>query len=137
MVLLRYLLVFGGIMLLVGAVAILIMDVYQILKFRKDPDKGTPPPPRWHAAMTLGACAVAPLLARPEHRGGAQRIGGGADQSIRGNPPGNSLSGCALDFSSDRRNRTLRYPRWHVHHAGGRRSEEREKQRSAYKRGKD
>ena len=62
MVLLRYLLVFGGIMLLVGAVAILIMDVYQILKFRKDPSREEPPPPRWHAARTLGACAVVPLL---------------------------------------------------------------------------
>jgi regulator of protease activity HflC (stomatin/prohibitin superfamily) len=62
MVLLRYLLVFGGIMLLVGAVVILIMDVYQILKFRKDPTREEPPPPRWHAAITLGACAVAPLL---------------------------------------------------------------------------
>jgi regulator of protease activity HflC (stomatin/prohibitin superfamily) len=62
MVLLRYLLVFGGIMLLVGAVVILIMDVYQILKFRKDSTREAPPPPRWHAAITLGACAVAPLL---------------------------------------------------------------------------
>ena len=62
MVLLRYLLVFGGIMLLVGAVVILIMDVYQILKFRKDPTREEPPPPRWHAAITLGSCAVAPLL---------------------------------------------------------------------------
>jgi regulator of protease activity HflC (stomatin/prohibitin superfamily) len=62
MVLLRYLLVFGGIMLLVGAVAILIMDVYQIVKFRKDPTREPPPPPRYHAARTLGACAIAPLL---------------------------------------------------------------------------
>jgi len=62
MVLLRYLLVFGGIMLLVGAVAILIMDVYQIVKFRKDPSREPPPPPRYHAARTLGACAIAPLL---------------------------------------------------------------------------
>jgi regulator of protease activity HflC (stomatin/prohibitin superfamily) len=62
MVLLRYLLVFGGIMLLVGAVAILVMDVYQIVKFRKDPTREPPPPPRYHAARTLGACAIAPLL---------------------------------------------------------------------------
>jgi regulator of protease activity HflC (stomatin/prohibitin superfamily) len=62
MVLLRYLLVFGGIMLLVGAVAILVMDVYQILKFRKDSSGDPPPPPRLHAARTLGICAIAPLL---------------------------------------------------------------------------
>lgn len=62
MVLLRYLLVFGGIMLLVGAVTILIMDVCQILRFRKDSSGDPPPPPRWHAARTLGACAAAPLL---------------------------------------------------------------------------
>jgi regulator of protease activity HflC (stomatin/prohibitin superfamily) len=62
MVLLRYLLIFGGIVLLAGAVAILIMDVYQILKFRKDPTREKPPAPRWHEASTLGACAVAPLL---------------------------------------------------------------------------
>jgi regulator of protease activity HflC (stomatin/prohibitin superfamily) len=63
MILLRYLLVFGGIMLLAGAVAILIMDVYQILKFRKDSSGDPPPPPRWHAARTLGVYAIAPLLA--------------------------------------------------------------------------
>ncbi len=62
MVLLRYLLVFGGIMLLVGAAAILVMDVYQIIKFRKDPTREQPPPPRWHAARTLGACAALPIL---------------------------------------------------------------------------
>jgi regulator of protease activity HflC (stomatin/prohibitin superfamily) len=62
MVLLRYLLVFGGIMLLVGAVAILLLDVYQIVRFRKDPTREEPPKPRWHAARTLGACAGAPLL---------------------------------------------------------------------------
>jgi len=62
MVLLRYLLVFGGMMLLVGAVAILIMDVYQIVKFRKDPTREPPPLPRYHAARTLGACAIVPLL---------------------------------------------------------------------------
>jgi regulator of protease activity HflC (stomatin/prohibitin superfamily) len=62
MILLRYLLVFGGIMLLAGAVAILIMDVYQILKFRTDSSGDPPPPPRWHAALTIGACAVPPLL---------------------------------------------------------------------------
>jgi regulator of protease activity HflC (stomatin/prohibitin superfamily) len=49
-------------MLLVGAVAILVMDVYQIVKFRKDPTREPPPPPRYHAARTLGACAIAPLL---------------------------------------------------------------------------
>jgi len=59
MVLLRYLLVFGGIMLLAGAVAILVMDVYQILKFRKN-FPGDPPPPRLHAARTLGACPSRP-----------------------------------------------------------------------------
>jgi regulator of protease activity HflC (stomatin/prohibitin superfamily) len=62
MILLRYLLVFGGIMLLAGAVAILIMDVYQILKFRKDSSGDPPPKPRYHAARTIGACAVPPLL---------------------------------------------------------------------------
>jgi regulator of protease activity HflC (stomatin/prohibitin superfamily) len=62
MILLRYLLVFGGIMLLAGAVAILIMDVYQILKFRKDSSGDPPPPPRWHAARMLGVCAIAPVL---------------------------------------------------------------------------
>jgi regulator of protease activity HflC (stomatin/prohibitin superfamily) len=62
MILLRYLLVFGGIMLLVGAVAILVMDAYHILKFRKDSAGDPPPPPRWHAASTIGACAVPPLL---------------------------------------------------------------------------
>jgi regulator of protease activity HflC (stomatin/prohibitin superfamily) len=61
MVLLRYLLVFGGIMLLAGAVAILLMDLYLILKSRKDP-LGDPPPPRWHVARTLAVCAIAPVL---------------------------------------------------------------------------
>jgi regulator of protease activity HflC (stomatin/prohibitin superfamily) len=62
MVLLRYLLVFGGIMLMAGAAGILIWDVYQILKSRKHPEGEEPPPLRWHAARTLGACALGPLL---------------------------------------------------------------------------
>jgi regulator of protease activity HflC (stomatin/prohibitin superfamily) len=49
-------------MLLAGAVAILIMDVYQILKFRKDSSGDPPPPPRFHAARTLGVAAIAPIL---------------------------------------------------------------------------
>jgi regulator of protease activity HflC (stomatin/prohibitin superfamily) len=62
MVLLRYLLVFGGIVLMAGAAGILIWDVYQILKSRKHPEGEEPPPLRWHAARTLGACALGPLL---------------------------------------------------------------------------
>jgi regulator of protease activity HflC (stomatin/prohibitin superfamily) len=62
MVLLRYLLVFGGIMLMAGAAGILIWDVFQILKSRKHPAGEEPLPLRWHAARTLGACAVGPIL---------------------------------------------------------------------------
>lgn len=60
MALLRYLLVFGGIMLLAGAAGILVWDVIQILKFRKDTSGEHPPPPRSRAARTLGVCALVP-----------------------------------------------------------------------------
>src|SRR5712691_6796561 len=65
MILLRYLLVFTGIGLLVGAAAILAWDLYQILKARKA--RGEEPkewllPFRLHAARQLAAFAMLPLL---------------------------------------------------------------------------
>jgi regulator of protease activity HflC (stomatin/prohibitin superfamily) len=63
MVLLRYLLMFTGTGLLVGAAAILVWDLYQILKWRKQPEPGEPEPvTRWHAAKRLAAFAAASLL---------------------------------------------------------------------------
>src|ERR1700722_10839022 len=93
MVLLRYLLVFGGIMLLVGAVVILIMDVYQILKFRKDPTREEPPPPRWHAAITLGSCAVAPLLLGLSIAVVPSGSAAGGINQFAGPPPGSLIPG--------------------------------------------
>jgi hypothetical protein len=67
MILLRYLLVFAGIGLLVGAVAILAWDLYQILKFRKRPpvDAGelTHPAFRWKEAQSLATISIVPLIA--------------------------------------------------------------------------
>jgi hypothetical protein len=62
MVLLRYLLMFTGIGLLVGAALILIWDLVQIFKARRE---GHPAADR---RLRSGAAA-----ARPEHRGGAKR----------------------------------------------------------------
>ncbi len=63
MILLRYLLVITGVGLLAGAAAILAWDLYQILKFRKQPEGELPPPLRWHAARQFAAYSIVPLLA--------------------------------------------------------------------------
>ena len=107
MILLRYLLVFGGIMLLAGAVAILIMDVYQILKFRKDSSGDPPRPPRWHAATDDWSVRCSAPAPGSEHRGGAQRIGGRARQPVRRNPAGDAVSGRSLDRSAGGGDRAL------------------------------
>ena len=68
MTLLRYLLIFTGIGLLVGATTILIWDLYQIFKWRKnasgEPALGEPRPAvRWYASRRLATLCVLPLLA--------------------------------------------------------------------------
>src|SRR5580658_3629348 len=67
MVLLRYLLIFAGIGLLVGAAAILVWDLYQILKFRKqspgDSGELQPPVMRWKEARSLAIVSLVPMLA--------------------------------------------------------------------------
>ncbi len=77
MVVLRYLLIFAGIGLLAGAAAILVWDLFQILKLRKrvpeDSGELTPHAPlwqeapwsdlRWKQARSLAAISIAPLLA--------------------------------------------------------------------------
>src|SRR5229473_2634893 len=68
MTLLRYLLIFTGIGLLAGAMTILIWDLYQIFKWRKnasgEPALGEPQPAvRWYASRRLATLCVLPLLA--------------------------------------------------------------------------
>jgi regulator of protease activity HflC (stomatin/prohibitin superfamily) len=64
MILLRYLLLFTGIGLLVGAAAILAWDLYQILKSRRQPEGELPGPlPRWRLAKQLAVYSIPPLLA--------------------------------------------------------------------------
>lgn len=67
MILLRYLLVFARIALLVGAAAILALDLYQIFKFRrKTPEElGELQQPgfRWKEARYMATVSLAPLLA--------------------------------------------------------------------------
>jgi len=63
MVLLKYLLIFIGTGLLVGAAAIPAWDLYQILKWRKQTEPGEPTPVlRWSTTKRLLAFAAAPLL---------------------------------------------------------------------------
>ncbi|MGD1092429.1 MAG: SPFH domain-containing protein [Bryobacteraceae bacterium] len=66
MVLLRYLLVFTGIGLLIGAAGILIWDLIQIVKYRRQApgSQGEAPPPalRWSASRQLAMFSVLPLL---------------------------------------------------------------------------
>ena len=64
MILLRYLLIFAGFGLFVGAAAILAWDLYQILKFRKrEPGELPEPAIRWKHARSLAMASIAPLLA--------------------------------------------------------------------------
>ena len=66
MILFRYLLIFAGFALLIGAAVMLAWDLYQILKFRKkSPEESgelTPPAIRWKAARSLAMVSIAPLL---------------------------------------------------------------------------
>jgi len=63
MTLLRYLLIFTGIGLLVGAMTILIWDLYQILKWRKS-SLGEPQPGlRWYTSRRLATLCVPAFLA--------------------------------------------------------------------------
>ena len=63
MTLLRYLLIFTGIGLLVGAMTILIWDLYQIFKWRKNSLGGPQPGLRWYASRRLAMLCVLPFLA--------------------------------------------------------------------------
>ena len=63
MTLLRYLLIFTGIGLLVGAMTILIWDLYQIFKWRKNSLGGPQPGLRWYTSRRLATLCVLPLLA--------------------------------------------------------------------------
>ena len=63
MTLLRYLLIFTGIGLLAGAMTILVWDLYQILKWRKN-SLGEPQPGiRWYTSRRLAMLCVLPWLA--------------------------------------------------------------------------
>jgi regulator of protease activity HflC (stomatin/prohibitin superfamily) len=67
MIFLRYSLIFAGIALLIGAVAILVWDLYQIFKFKTKPPEEVgelaPPQFRWHEARSLGLASALPILA--------------------------------------------------------------------------
>jgi len=68
MTLLRYLLIFSGIALLVGAISIVAWDLYQILKWRKNSSgEGSSgelqPGLRWYTFRRLATLCVFPLLA--------------------------------------------------------------------------
>jgi regulator of protease activity HflC (stomatin/prohibitin superfamily) len=63
MTLLRYLLIFTGIGLLVGAMTIVVWDLYQILKWRKHSAGEPEPSLRWYTSRRLATLCVLPLLA--------------------------------------------------------------------------
>jgi regulator of protease activity HflC (stomatin/prohibitin superfamily) len=63
MTLLRYLLIFTGIGLLAGAMTILVWDLYQILKWRKNSPGESQPGIRWYTSRRLAMLCVLPWLA--------------------------------------------------------------------------
>jgi regulator of protease activity HflC (stomatin/prohibitin superfamily) len=63
MTLLRYLLIFSGIALLVGAISILVWDLYQIFKWKKNSSGELQPGMRWYTSRQLATLCVLPLLA--------------------------------------------------------------------------
>ena len=63
MTLLRYLLIFTGIGLLAGAITILVWDLYQIFKWRKNSPGEPQPGIRWYTSRRLAMLCVLPLLA--------------------------------------------------------------------------
>jgi regulator of protease activity HflC (stomatin/prohibitin superfamily) len=70
MILLRYVLIFAGIALLVGAAGILAWDLYSIFKFRRKPPEEVgelasffhPPQLRWKEARSLAVASAVPML---------------------------------------------------------------------------
>ena len=63
MTLLRYLLIFTGIGLLAGAMTILVWDLYQIIKWRKNSPGEPQPGIRWYTSRRLAMLCVLPWLA--------------------------------------------------------------------------
>ena len=64
MIILRYLLIFAGVGLLAGAAAILAWDLYQILKWRKQPaGESSTPALRWPESRRLAISSILPILA--------------------------------------------------------------------------
>jgi regulator of protease activity HflC (stomatin/prohibitin superfamily) len=67
MTILRYLLILTGVGLMIGAVSILVWDLYQVLKRRKQPSEESPSPfqpgVRWGLAKQLAILSIAPCLA--------------------------------------------------------------------------
>ena len=63
MTLLRYLLIFTGIGLLVGAISMVVWDLYQIMKWRKNSAGEPQPGMRWYASRRLATLCVLPFLA--------------------------------------------------------------------------
>jgi regulator of protease activity HflC (stomatin/prohibitin superfamily) len=63
MTLLRYLLIFTGIGLLVGAISMVVWDLYQIMKWRKNSSGEPQPGLRWYTSRRLATLCVLPFLA--------------------------------------------------------------------------
>jgi regulator of protease activity HflC (stomatin/prohibitin superfamily) len=63
MTLLRYLLIFTGIGLLVGAISMVVWDLYQIMKWRKNSSGELQPGMRWYTSRRLATLCVLPFLA--------------------------------------------------------------------------
>jgi regulator of protease activity HflC (stomatin/prohibitin superfamily) len=67
MIVLRYLLIFAGVGLMIGAVSIVAWDLFQVVKRRKQPEGETPGPflssgVRWKLALQLVLGSIAPWL---------------------------------------------------------------------------
>ena len=128
MTLLRYLLIFAGFGLLIGAGSILAWDLYLVFKSKKQLPGESSPPFQPASPLETGGAAGDPLVSALagglEHRGRAQRLGRSPGESIHGNAAPDAVSWGAPDPADDRKRGTVSDARERVHDIGDRRPEE-------------
>ena len=96
MTLLRYLLIFTGIGLLAGAMTILVWDLYQILKSRKNSPGEPLPGIRWYTSRRLAMLCVLPWLAGLSIAVVPSGVAGVRVNQFLGTRPGTLYSGVHL-----------------------------------------
>ena len=129
MLALRYLLIAGGLGMILVAVSILGYDLYRELLYRRalaTPGAGTVPPLPGVALADIagaGTSGVGTDSAGVQHCCRAERHGGNSRERNERHGAGDSVSGRAFCYAAGRGRRAVRYARSGLHHRSDRRME--------------